>query len=364
MTAGIFAILLGLGGAYTVRDYLSREEAEPAANDMVTVPLAAYDLPPGKRISERDILLVSMPQERSRVYGEAVYLTDPSTIAGRIVMKEIKAGQPFRSPSFYPDGMGPGIAEQLEPGEVAVTIPVYGVGLVAGFVRPGAVVDVIYRSSGDYETTMRLLERAKVLAVGDSFLENARAAYASDGQYRNPAIMATLAVSPYQAQVLKAAENRGELTMTLHNPKNIAVSGFMGDSLANAADFRVHLDQLLGLPIGEKTKSIELYYGSRKSDLIYHRQPIYNPEGHIQTPVTAAPPRGRSPQPYYSSYRMQSSRTMQTTPPDPLENFSEPASKERPAGGRGDDSAALGPPRGQVREAATWAFAPREGGRP
>lgn len=361
MTAGIFAILLGLGGAYAVRQQLAAQP-EPSAEQspMVNLPLAAYDLPAGKRMAIKDILLISMTPEQAQKLGAGMaYLSDPSTIADRIVKNPIKAGQPFRSPDFFPEGMGPGIADLLEPGQVAVTVPVYGVGLVAGFVRAGAVVDVLFRSSGEYETTMRLLERAKVVAVGDSYLQNARVVN------RDPAIMATLAVSPYQAQVLKAAENRGELTMTLHNPKNIAVSGFLGDSLSNAADFRVHLDALLGLPIGERKKAIEMYHGSRRSELVYERKPVFDTEGHIQTPVASTPPRGRAAQPRYSMYRLQSTSMMETTPPDPLENYTEPAGRETPAAERrANEAASFDPPRGQVGTPNNWAFAPRDRRRP
>lgn len=363
MTAGIFAILMGLGGAYGVRQYLSQVDVPGEDAPRVTIPLAAYDIPAGKRVVVKDILMMSMPAEQAqKIGGGMAYLQDPETIAGRIVMNPIKAGQPFRSPDFYPEGMGPGIAEQLEPGEVAVTVPVYGVGLVAGFVRPSAVVDVIFRSSGDYETTMRLLERVKVLAVGDSFLGDSRPSQ----NPRDPAILATLAVSPYQAQVLKAAENRGEFTMTLHNPKNIAIDDLMGDTLRSAESFRIHMHDLLGLPVGETRKSIEMYHGSRRSELVYERRPVYDTERQIATPVAATPPRKGAPQPRYSMYRLQSTSMMETAPADPLENRRQPPAIEAPSNRPVAAATPLGQTRGQTRRSpGTWAFAnPRDGQRP
>ena len=118
--------------------------------------------------------------------------------------------------SFYPDGAGPGIAEMLDEGYRAVSIPIEHISAVQGFARPGTFVDVLFRSKETEdrpEVTITLLERVKVLAVNKNTLSEHNVDLDKGGAV-------TLAVTPLQAKALKVVEARGELSLTLRNPND------------------------------------------------------------------------------------------------------------------------------------------------
>lgn len=285
MTAGIFAILLGLGGAYTVRQYLSQEEPVVAEEEeqkpqIRAVPLAAYDLPPGKPIADKDIIVVGMTAKQiGEKWGTTPYFTKKEDIIGRVLMGPLKAQELFQPTNFYPEGYGPGIAERLKPGLVAVTVPVDNLAMVAGFVRPGTYVDLIFRALQPQEVTMTLLDHIEVLAVGPSFLPDAKVSAADNDRQKEG--MVTVAVTPYQAQVLKAAEGRGDISLTLRNPSDVGLtSGMMvGESE------RIRLAQLLGLPTGIQRKTMEVYQGGKLVTVEFDRQFTFDQTQYIQTPV-------------------------------------------------------------------------------
>ena len=92
MTAAIFAILIGLAGAYSVRQYLKKppvevaeEEVEEVAPDMVFVPTAARDLIAGKSLTINDIILHKMTRDelRKSEFAGKSFMPDTQQIVGR-----------------------------------------------------------------------------------------------------------------------------------------------------------------------------------------------------------------------------------------------------------------------------------------
>ena len=73
MTAAIFAILIGLAGAYTVRQYLKQvppvaqtEQAEP---ESILVPVAGIDLIGGRNVTLADIVIIKLSREELAELG-------------------------------------------------------------------------------------------------------------------------------------------------------------------------------------------------------------------------------------------------------------------------------------------------------
>lgn len=227
MTVTVFAALVGLGGAFVVRQTLQRPLASEAAAprvtpEMVTIPLAAVDLQPGRKLTLNDIApqRMTMEQFKKSEYRKLTFLSNTKQIEGRSLRKAVQAGRPFDPGDFFPDGGGPDIAEQLQPGYRAVTVPIENVGAVNGFASPGSVVDVLFRAKPEGsrpQVTLTLLERIEVLAFNVNVVSGNRndpAANAANGT------TVTLAVTPQQAKILKVVEGRGELSLTLRNPKD------------------------------------------------------------------------------------------------------------------------------------------------
>lgn len=241
---GIFAVLFGLVGAYGVRKYLQTEKPAPpppAGPQTQIVPLAGMDLTPGRTIVQGEVALLQLtPQQIEERMKDGrlpkQYMTNPQQIIGRILKTPLKQGDAFKTEDFYAEGTGPTIAEKLEPGLRAVTIPVEGTGALGGFDGPGSYVDVVFRTEADDqagipETTVTLLEGVQVLAMEEADKRNPPGTKLEN--------RVTLAVTAAQANALKIAEGRGTFALSLRNPEDVEIA---------VATIPQTLDRLLNLP--------------------------------------------------------------------------------------------------------------------
>ncbi|MCA9070127.1 MAG: Flp pilus assembly protein CpaB [Planctomycetaceae bacterium] len=223
LTVVVFAMLAGLAGAYVIRQRLSQPPTPnppplEARVDDIFVPVAAVDLQVGQMVTMNDIAIMRFSPEdfAKSKYVNSPYMRASKQIESRVLKAEVKRGEAFLTTAFYPDGAGPGIADLLEEGYRAVTIPIEHISAVQGFARPGGFVDVLFRSraEGDRpEVTITLLERVEVLAVNTNTLSEHNVNLAQGGNV-------TMAVTPIQAKALKVVEGRGELSLTLRNPND------------------------------------------------------------------------------------------------------------------------------------------------
>jgi pilus assembly protein CpaB len=223
MIVAIFAVLFGLVGAYAVKRYMQPPVAkEKDKEGLRFVPMAGVDLEPGRAVTLTDIVIAKMTPSQMKQKGlPAEFMTNPEQIIGRVLRDPLAKGGVFLTTSLYPEGMGPDISQRLKPGLRAVTVSIEGTGIVGGLARPGAIADVVFRAnasdSGSIpETTVTLLEKVEVLAVG----QNTVLGKANSG---NPT-MVTLAVNPVQANTLKVTENRGTFSLSLRNDKDDTIA--------------------------------------------------------------------------------------------------------------------------------------------
>ncbi|MHC4876243.1 MAG: Flp pilus assembly protein CpaB [Planctomycetota bacterium] len=355
MTVVVFALLVGLGGAYVVRHELQPEavaapELPEPAESRVAVPIALTDLPAGHTISINDIGIHRMTQSEysESEYSRQSHLTNSRQIAGRTLRTALKKGSIFSMDDVYHTGDGPGIADQLEAGYRAVSVPIQNVGAVQGFARPGSYVDVLFRSEEKGkrpEVTLTLFERVKVLAIGSTAVEGKRISLNQNGSV-------TLSVTPHQAKMLKVVEGRGEISLVLRHPdddfqflpfdpalertlsdlsdlgidvsplkpadpafQNIAYAraaaapaapapGLAPEAIegvdrviGNAAE-RITMEDLLGIPLEPKQQQMELFMGASKQVLTFEKKQDDSLEtlqrgGPIRTPIVEYPVRPR-----------------------------------------------------------------------
>jgi len=297
MTAAIFAILVGLAGAYAVRQYLNEPlvTAVEQETEYVTVPTASNTLVAGRTVTINDITLRQMDRatfEQSKYAGQQ-FMVSAGQIAGQTLRESMKEGDVFLTRDFYPDGMSPGVASLLKPGQRAVTVGILNIGAVAGFARPGTLVDVLYRSTPTPnlpEVTMTLLEAVEVLAVGKMFIPDHDISVGGTSRATTGSV--TLAVSPSQAKALKVVEGRGEITLTLRGPIDPEMET-VSHVIQQAQ--KVTLRQILGLPELDEVKKMDIYLGGQKNTLFFGAevvQPSISPimNGDIRTPVAADQP--------------------------------------------------------------------------
>ncbi|QDT42255.1 hypothetical protein Pan241w_23370 [Gimesia alba] len=297
MTAAIFAILLGLGAAYTVRQFMDKQPGPPIlAEDPVTpkkvlIPIASRDLIPGQTLSLDDISIYratpEMVDEKFDSQGKQRIMST-QYITGRVLKTAIKAGQPFHTVDLFANGMGPGLSDILEPGNRAVTVAIHKIGNVAGFSRPGAIVDVLFRSdatNGIPETTITLLEKVKVLAVGEIAVPGHKYLSNSSGGKVVEDYSVTLEVSPEQGKVLKVVEDHGVLSLALRNPnENTEVVS------AGRSSDRLTLSNILGFIPNQRVSSMDIYRGGSLNTVHFKGNRAYKSQNWIdaiETPVAS-----------------------------------------------------------------------------
>jgi len=258
---GIFAILFGLVGAYAAQRYLNpeeevAEEAPPAPR--VRVPQASVDLVPGRPLTLGDVAIVSYSNEQLKKQDlPPMYMSNPEQIIGRILREPVEKGKVFTTTMFYPEGQGPTVAEKLQPGLRAVTIPVEGTGVLSGLASAGSKVDILFSTSPDEKmnipaTTVTLLEDVEVLAVGQNDVPNSRL----DETVKT----VTLAVSPKQANALKIVEGRGNFSLTLRGSADNALVADSGPQTIN---------QLLGIPPKQQPFTTEVWRGGQLQSMTF-----------------------------------------------------------------------------------------------
>jgi len=234
------AILMAFAGAFTVRQFLDRNETvqeEQASQEPMAVPVAAIDLEPGREIRESDLATIRIPldQYRSSPFAKKVYISNVADLMGRVLRSSIKSGQSLGPDDLFPEGTGPTVAAELPTGMRAVTIKVSGSGFVDGFAAPGTEVDVLFRSSSEGgddlpETTITALHGIQVLAVDSS--PYPMSVPGSNSSSRTPVeeVRVTFAVLPTEATMLKALEDRGEISLSLR--PEVDAAGVVAKSLA------------------------------------------------------------------------------------------------------------------------------------
>lgn len=308
MTAVVFAILVGLGGAYTVRQYLEKEPveevAETATPPAIIVPVAIRDIESGRKIALTDISIArfaTREEFNESPYAKQPFIPNTEFIIGRTLQSDLKQGDVFGPTAMFPEGTGPGIADRLKPGYRAVTVPIQGVGAVAGFATPGAIVDVLFRSTpteGYPEVTMTLLDRVGILAVDEQSVAGQAATKVKNDDSRSDSLSVTLAVTPDQAKALKVVEGRGTLTMTLRGEDDF--SEFT--SFDSRQSQHMTLEQLLGMPMMSRRTTMDVWLGGAKQTHVFEeRIDVSHESGNlISTPIAAEVPTfvepGRAPQ--------------------------------------------------------------------
>jgi pilus assembly protein CpaB len=288
MMALIFAILIGLGGAYVVREYLNRpekqEEAEKPTPPKKVVPTAAYDLKPGRRLTLNDIIpLTYSPEEfKKSKYNGKLFMNNVQQLVGRMVKVPVGKGETFSPDSFWPDGTGPGVEHELSPGMVARTLPITAGQEILKFLSPGSIIDVLFRARPPAPSqTFTLLRGVKVLAIGGVASENQQRPNETRDRNQTPPSV-TIEVSRYQAEWISVVRDRGDLEVVLRNRKYLPQD-------SDAAS-RLSMAQLVRLPIGIKAKGMSVYLGPKRQTMIFDRRTVYNDDLLIPTPIPRFPP--------------------------------------------------------------------------
>ena len=279
----IVAVMFGLLGAYGVHQYLKKEkpQAEVAAPEAVTVPLASTDLKAGREVTVGDVAIMKLtPQQMKKQGISKAFMSNTSQIIGRVLREDVKRRATFDTSLFYPQGTGPSVAQRLRPGLRAVTVSVEIDAAVAGLADVGSWVDVFFRSESDTkkglpETTVTLLRGVQVLALDQETFDGTRSDPPRGRTKKTTSV--TLGVTPQQVAALKVVENRGTLTLALRHPDDLEA--------VDAGAPRT-LDELLNRSASTKHQ-MEIYRGRRRSEVEFEQDQRIT-SADVELPIPSA----------------------------------------------------------------------------
>lgn len=106
----------------------------PPPPPSVPVVVAAHDLPGGQLLQAEDLTLMAWPGADPPAGG----LTRVSAAAGRLLAAPVRASEPVTDVRL----VGSGLSSSLDPGQVAVPVPIADAG-AAALLHPGDRIDVL-----------------------------------------------------------------------------------------------------------------------------------------------------------------------------------------------------------------------------
>jgi pilus assembly protein CpaB len=207
------AAAFGLVAAVAVSRYLSNAQA--LTRDMRKVVVAKVDVPLGSKLVAEQLTTVQVPDDATP--DGAFDTTDK--IIGRVVTINIAAREPVTDFKLAPEGSAAGLSAVIPEGYRAMTVKVDDVVGVAGFARPGSLVDVVVviqpsdnRTSDQGPISKIVLQNIKVLASGQNIDQP------KNGDRDAQQVKAvTLQVTPEEAEKLALASTEGKLQLVMRN---------------------------------------------------------------------------------------------------------------------------------------------------
>jgi pilus assembly protein CpaB len=216
----VLAALLVAASSYWLAQRYVRQQAQVARTEVTQawatrdVVVASAELPAGLRLAPASLARRAVPER----YLASDALT-PATAGGAVglrLLRPLRAGEVLSSSALEHPGERT-LANLVEPGERALTIPVDEPNAAAGLLAPGDYIDLllVLRDEGDAATTPRvlpLLQAVQVLATGRA--TRPRAGDAGPEVEASYATI-TLRLHPDEAQRVLLAQKLGELSVAV-----------------------------------------------------------------------------------------------------------------------------------------------------
>jgi pilus assembly protein CpaB len=208
------AAFFGIAAAFVAKDLLQSRSAIAATLPVETtsVVVARADVGTGVELREAQLETVEWPSE---FIPEGTF-SDVDAAGQRVLRRPLVVGEPLLESALLPIGAEAGLASVIDADLRAVTVKVDAVIGVAGFVSPGARVDVL--------ATLRRIDRKAKLPYSKVILQDIpvlaidqKMETASNGDPELVSVV-TLQVGPQQAEQLIYSAHEGRLQLALRGP--------------------------------------------------------------------------------------------------------------------------------------------------
>lgn len=280
----VFAFVVAAGASLTVYRLLIGHIDTTAAAQVAKVLVAARNLEAGTILSPRDFQ--AAPWVGDVPEGAFLKVAD---LPGRAVATPIYGGEPITERRLGPKGSGGGLASTIPPGMRAAAIRVNDVVGVAGFVVPGAHVDVLVSGGGANSSagvgaggvlsalglpsvsiptgaatgpggTHTLLQNILVLSAGQDFKQDA------EGKPVSVQVV-NLLVTPVQAEMLSLASSQLTVQLVLRNPVDTVIANTRGVTMSNIFSAEELSEKAGSVPVAAPSQSEGRPAGTRVAGL-------------------------------------------------------------------------------------------------
>lgn len=243
--------------AYTVLRNPANPVAERDPEATVEVAVAARDMGVGTMLTPEDVTMVRWPASAV----PAGYPSSQTEVVGRGLITPVRMNEPLLATKLARKEAGGGLPIVLEEGQRALSVKVDEVIAVAGFVQPGTRVDVLVTLDGvgniDEPLTQLVLQDIEVLTAGQVYQPN------PDGE-PTPVTVATLKVTPEQAEKLVLASQKGRIQLGLRNTLDRDSVTTEGARIATLLPRRAVATGPRRAPVSN-TVNVEIYRGSQQT---------------------------------------------------------------------------------------------------
>jgi pilus assembly protein CpaB len=234
----ILALAMGVAAAWFTQRMVSKPAPEQVAAPRTTpVVVVRADVAVATSLTNDQLTTTEWPAD----HVPHAALTRIEQAVGRVVRRPLAEGEPVLTTALFETGAPGGLPAVIEHGERAVTVKVDNVIGVAGFVTPGARVDVL--------ATMRRVDREKAIPYSRVILQNVRALAVDqkleEAKPGEPEVVSvvTLEVTPVQAEHLIYAAHEGRLQLAMRSPgdveeiksHSVSVADLLGDEGTKSA---------------------------------------------------------------------------------------------------------------------------------
>lgn len=234
------ALIVGVATFYSTRTPPAPPADKPLPKEPTQILAAARDLPTGTILHEGDVKWVVWADltDNGKFYvkGKA----DQNAVVGAVLRESVRTDEPlFSSRVAQPHEQG-FLAAVLTPGMRALSVSLTPSSGVAGFIFPGDHVDVILTHSfpaksdrndgimSDRRVSETIVRDTRVLALDQK----------TDNQSTDPKVaqLATLEVTPKQAEKIVLAEDMASQNSGMHAALSLALRALAVNTATTASD--------------------------------------------------------------------------------------------------------------------------------
>lgn len=195
--------------------FLYKRTKAPQQERLIAVLAANKSLPAGYLLREADLTQVALRQQDAP--AGILLAIRKSDALNRALLVDVAAKEPLLDQKLARRTGTEGIASIIEDGMRAVAVKIDSVSGAGELLEPGARVDVLFTKPGKMSEaiTTTILQNVKLLSVGRK---------TRPGEKLDPKAtklpVATLLVSPLDAQKLELAKAQGKISLVLRNPND------------------------------------------------------------------------------------------------------------------------------------------------